>query len=177
MADLITLAEAEEAVKAGGTAPAAQLAQLPRFIAAASNVIQSPELAGPVLYEERTATFNGGRNVLALPAAPATALTVTVDGTAWAAGTFTPDTAAGLVYGAFPAGTQNVVITYSVGSMDAVPENIKLACMEQVMFLWQTSRQGARRDMTDVTYTATGYAVPNKVRDLCRPQMRALGFA
>ena len=176
MADLITLAEAEEAVKAGGTAPAAQLAQLPLFITAASNVIQSPELAGPVLYEERTATFNGGRNILALPAAPATALTVTVGGTAWAAGTFTPDTAAGLVYGAFPAGTQNVVVTYSVGSMDAVPEQIKLACKKLVLHLWQSSRQGATRNAGD-TIMIRGYAVPYEVADLCGTHHKPLGFA
>jgi len=176
--NLISLDEAEEAVRAGGTAPSSVLAQLPKFIAAASNLIQSPDLAGPIVYEERTTTFDGGRAAYVLPAAPATALTVTVGGTALAADYWTADAASGLVRaasGVFTAGQQNVVVTYSVGSADPVPDHIKLACMELVTFLWQGSRQGARRDVDEVI--PLGFAVPNRVRELCRPEHKALGFA
>ena len=176
--NLISLDEAEEAVRAGGTAPSSVLTQLPKFIAAASNLIQSPDLAGPIVYEERTATFDGGRAAYVLPVAPATALTVTVGGTELAADYWTADAAAGLVRaasGVFTAGQQNVVVTYSVGSADPVPDHIKLACMDLVAHLWQTSRQAARLGTDSVV--PMGFAVPNRIRDLCRPEHKALGFA
>ena len=176
--DLISLAEAEEAVRAGGTAPAAVLTQLPKFVTAASSLIQSPDLAGPIVYEERTATFDGGRAAYVLPVAPATATAVTVDGTALATSSWTADTGAGIVrseVGSFASGYQNVVVTYAVGSMDPVPDHIKLACMDLVAHLWQTSRQAARMGTDSVV--PMGFAVPNRIRDLCRPEHKALGFA
>ena len=180
MSDLVTLDEAEDFIKAGGSAPAAQLARLPLFISTASRVIQFPELAGPVAYEVRTKTFNGGRAAYNLPAAPATALTVTVDGATLAASAWIADTDAGIVHaavGTFAAGTQNVVVTYSVGSTDPVPDEIKMACLEQIKFMWQNAVQGARRDLGGEVVEIRGYAVPNKVRDLCAGVHRPIGFA
>lgn len=178
MSDLITLAEAEEAIKAGGSAPAGVLAQLPKFVAAASSLIQSDDLAGPIVYQEKSLTVDGGRAVIHLPHAPATALTVTVGGTLLAATAWVAYTAAGMVKaasGTFASGDQNVVVTYSVGSLDPVPDNLKLACMDLVTHLWQTSRQGARIGTEPIV--PMGFAVPNRIRDLCRPNHMALGFA
>lgn len=180
MYDLVTLDEAEEFVKAGGTAPAAQLARLGFFISVASRVVQFPELAGPVAYEERTKTFNGGRAAYNLPAAPATATAVTVDGSALDSSAWVADVDAGIVWaasGTFAAGTQNVVVTYTVGSTDPVPDEIKMACLEQVKFMWQNAVQGARRDLGGDVVEIRGYAVPNKVRDLCAGVHQSLGFA
>lgn len=175
-AALISVPEAEAFIKAGGSARPGDLAALPAYIATASAVVEA--LAGPVVYEVRTFTkyLSGTLTNLVLPAAPATALSVTVDDVAQSGSAWTEDPTPGIVHGVFGPGT--VVVEYSVGSTDPVPENIKMACKEQVLFLWQTSRNGATRDMTDVTYVGAGYAVPNKVRDLvAATHHRAPGFA
>lgn len=173
---LISVPEAEEAIKAGGSAPAAQLLLLPEYIEAASNRIQEPDLAGPVGYDEKTFTKYLTRTVTAilLPHAPATALTVTVDDVAQASTAWTADPGPGMVHGVFGPGT--VVVTYTVGSLEAVPADIKLACKVLVAWLWQATRQGARRDVDGVLYTP-GFAVPNIVRELCAPHRVELGFA
>ena len=172
---LISIDDALEAVKVGGSAPASTRADIPLYIAAATYVIE--DICGPLVRTLRTARFDGGKSAVVLPAMPVSVLSVTVDGTLLSAADYVVDEDAGIIYYDFPAtALRNVSVSYMVGSATIAP-NLRLACMEQVRFLWQTTRVGTGRAAQELGYTPSGYAVPYMVQGLCAPQNPAPGFA
>ena len=175
MSSLITTDDALAAIRATANPSAQILAELPLFIESASAVIE--DLCGPLAVASRTLVTDGGRTAVALPARDIGVTSVTVDGVVLAADAYDVDAVAGILYSsALAAGRQNVSVVYTVGSA-VLPENLRLACMEQLRFLWQTTRSGTGRAAQDVGYTPAGYAVPFMVQGLCATHMRAPGFA
>lgn len=162
--------------------------QLQTFVDAADRVIE--DITGPVLAASVTETFNGGRQSVVLRSPAASVTSVTVDGTALAAGDFTADLASGVVYSGsttvpttFSYGRQNIVVEYTVGA-DTVDANVKLAALELIRFWWQVGHQGNRPGFDqqasfgyDQTVTPSGFAVPRRVIELCGPNMRRPGIA
>ena len=149
-------------------------ADLPLYIAAASLVIE--DLCGPLVPATLTHKAHGGRPVV-LPHTDVTVESVTVDGVLLAASAYEVDETSGIVYDATSlVGVRNVVVTYAVG-VALLPANLRLACMEQLRFLWQTTRQGTGRAAQELGYTPSGYAVPYMVQGLCASHPRAPGFA
>lgn len=175
----ISVDDAVEAItQGGGTVSNTVRDQLEGYVAAATRVVE--DLVGPVVPETRTWVCDGGSVALGLPDGHVSNVAVTVDGVEVDAAGFTVDETAGIVRStgaAFASGRQNVSVAYDVGYLDEMPGNVRLAVMEQVRFLWQTSRQGATRDAA-VGYTPAGYAVPYLVIGLCEASDRRMpGFA
>lgn len=166
---LISLDDALDAVKANGRAPA-QMTQddLALYVAAATYVIE--DIVGPAVTQQVTYTATGGREAILLPAANVSVSSVVVDGSSWDASLYTVDSGAGIVWaksGAFPATErQNVVVTYTRAT-GVLAANLRLACMEQVRFLWQTAKVGRATAAQDLGYTPSGFAVPYMVQGLC----------
>lgn len=177
---LISVDDAAVAVGQGATLTQAKRDELQLHIAAATMAVE--DLTGPILSTSRTVTRDGGRNAVTLPHTGVSVSSVTVDGTALAASGYVVDSDAGIVYagstgaGVFAWGRANVVVSYTVGD-NVIPPQVRLACMEQVKFLWQVTRQGATRD--DLGYTPSGFAVPRMVQELCATvdATKAPGFA
>lgn len=134
--------------------------QIPAYIAAATLAVEGE--VGPV--EPRTVahTADGGPSV-ALPYWATLVSSVTVDGAAvsgWVA-----DLDAGIVYGPFAPGRQNVVVTFTTG-YTVVPEDAKLATTMVVCDMWAIASQRAPSfdDRTDPSYL-----MPQVVRRLLEP--------
>lgn len=176
---LISVDDAAAAVGQGTTLSQAKRDELQLHIAAASAVVE--DITGPLVKSTRTATRDGGRPAVVLPHTGVTVSSVTVDGTALAASAYVVDSGAGVIYaasGVFASGRANVVVAYTTGD-NVIPPQARLACREQVKFLWQVHYQGATRD--DLGYTPSGFAVPRMVEELCASvestSPRMLGFA
>jgi hypothetical protein len=153
------------------------------YVAATTPVIE--DITGPLIRASKTKTFDGGRDCYLIP--PGSAVTaVNESGTVLAAGDFTVDVDAGIVYAGgqysprvFAPGRQNVTVSYTVGAAE-IPPNVLLAALEEFRFLWQVSQQGTRfggDDEDDTVYTPSGFAVPRMVVQLCAGNRRAPGFA
>ena len=173
MAQAITVEEAVEAITSGGgvVSPTVE-GQLLKYIGAATAAVE--DLAGPLVADTRTATFRGGSVAYSLPVAPVSDVSVEVDGATVTAEHV--DLTAGVVtLASAPSPTATVEVTYDCGYA-TLPDNLRLAVMEQVRFLWQSTRQGATRDAA-TQYTPAGYAVPYMVVGLCDPNPPAPGFA
>jgi hypothetical protein len=173
---LISIDDAAAAVAAGlgGVAiPATQRADLPLYVAAASLVIED-QCGGPLTPQERTYKADGGRPVL-LPEIGVSVVSVAVYGSVRPASSYTVDAAAGIIYGLFPRGLQNVTVTYLPASA-ALPANLQLAVREQLRFLWQTARHGVGNTAQEVGYTPAGYAIPYMVQGLCGAHPKAPGI-
>ena len=174
---LISVEDAVRAVVPTGKMTAEQREQIQLDLAAASVIIE--DLTGPILPATQKARRNGGLSSYLLPHLSVSAVAVSVDGVALAADEVVADGSAGVVWlRSLPAaGFQNVEITYTVGG-GAVPPNVRLACMEQVRFLWQTRRQGSGREAQTLGYTPSGYAIPYMVQGLVEASAQtAPGFA
>ena len=173
---LVSIDDAVRAVVPSGKMSAEQRDAIQLDLAAATIIIE--DLTGPILSSPRTLHRDGGRDTILLPDIGVSGVTVTVDGAALTADGFVADEEAGVVrlVSMPPAGFRNVEIAYSTGS-GAVPANLRLACMEQIRFLWQTRRQGTGREAQELGYTPSGYAVPYMVQGLCSTHSPAPGFA
>lgn len=126
MPDLVTLAEAKEALNIRTTASDAELAA---FIGAVTPIIE--DHAGAVAVRQFTETLVGP----VLRHSPVLSVdSVTVNGSAFT-GYTTTHLEAGLLYGA-PAGA---TVTYTVGR-NPVPEAIKRAALVVLRELWSTQR-------------------------------------
>lgn len=162
--------------------------ELRLYIAATTAVIE--DIVGSVLTTSKTETFDGGTCSVPL-AQRATAITsVVVGGTTLTAGTqYVANLVSGLVYAGstsssstFTSGAQNVVVTYTTGSSSIDP-NVILAAREEVRFLYQIGQQGGRPSLggapTDLSWTPSGFAVPQRVIELCAASAarRMPGFA
>ena len=173
---LVSVDDAAAAVGQGVTLPQARRDEVQLHVAAASAVVE--DITGPLVVSSRTVLRDGGRPVVVLPSVGVSVSSVTVDGTVLAEDAYLVDEDAGLVYataGAFGGGRLAVSVAYTVGT-NVIPAQVRLACMEQVKFLWQVHRQGATRN--DLGYTPSGFAVPRMVLELCESATsKAPGFA
>jgi hypothetical protein len=164
-------------------------AQLPAYVAAASQVVEAD--AGP--FEARTIEHvaDGGPSI-ALPHRPTAVSKVEVAGAAGHSlvdGFVVPsssfseingwvvDLTAGIVYGPFPSGRQNIRVTFTVGyAAENVPEAAKLAATMVAADKWAIASQRAPGldDQVDPSYL-----MPRAVRDLLAPfrSKRMPGFA
>lgn len=148
--------------------------ELRLYIAAATQIVE--DIVGPVLVDTVTETRSGGRQAIALYQLPAAITSVTEDGTLVAATGYCLDEAGVLWRGATPqsgywsTGARNVVIAYTVGSA-VLPAGIIAAARELVQHLVTSGQQSWRPPYgsEEVVYTPSGFAVPNRVRDLLAP--------
>lgn len=184
---LTTAAEVAAMLRWGTAEQTKYAGQLPAYIAAASQIIESE--AGP--FEARTVEhIADGAPSIALPTRVNEVETVLVgsstDG-AWVDGYYVPvndwaspatwtlDAAAGIVYGPFPRGRQNIKITYTTGyAADAIPEAAKLAATMVAVDMWAVASQrtSSLDDQVDPSYL-----MPKVVRNLLAPFKTMPGFA
>lgn len=151
--------------------------ELRLYIAATTEVIE--DIVGSVLAVTATETFDGGNSAVLLSQRASAITSVTVSGTAQTAGTqYVANLTSGIVYagssttyGTFTAGRQNVVVAYTTGSSSIDP-NVILAAREEVRFLYQIGQQGGRPSLggapQDLSWTPSGFAVPQRVIELCQ---------
>lgn len=137
----------------------------------------------PVQSVQSVTEYVGGNTAqaLTLAANPAAATTYsyTLD---IETGTLTRRVGTGQSY-PFTAGDDNIVVTYTAG-FAAVPANVRLAALFQAAHLYQSSQLGGRPSWAgagnqgdDGYSTSSGYAIPNRVRELLEPNNRIAGFA
>lgn len=174
---LITLAEAKLSIFNSATSTAND-ADVEAYIEAATPVIE--DITGPMLRREVTVALDGGRPSVLLPWPVNSVVSVTVGGVA--STDHTVSLASGIIYAgsSFAAGVSNVVVVASIGPA-TIPPNVKLATRELVRFWWQQGRQGNRpafgNDGADSVDVPSGFAVPRRVVELCKPNRRVDGFA
>jgi hypothetical protein len=181
---LCTLDEVKKSIF-NGTAAAASADEddLSDYISAATPVIE--DITGPMFVRDETRTRNGGKPAIAMPFPFTAVVSLTENGAPVT--DFSPNPAAGLIYAGtastprtFQRGNANIQATVTVGS-DPIPPNVVLATRELVRFWWQQGRQGNRPafgdQSTDTVQTPSGFAVPRRVLELCRPNRQAGGFA
>lgn len=179
---LIPLKEAEDGLQWTSSTPAERSKDLRLYVAAATPVIE--DITGPMLAREEVFTTWGGGSAVVLPGNPSSVVSVAVNGTAVTE--FVADLNAGILYAGsrlapvrFAPG--DVVVTYTVGEQ-TIPPNIRLAVRELVRHWWQIGMQspgGAMRGSGaegDV-FTPSGYAVPRRVMELCKPDQKIGSFA
>ena len=170
---LISIEDAADALQWRGPDIAAKGDTLAIYVAAATEVIE--DITGSILIRTIVQPADGGRTGVPLWERPSSIDSVIVNGTASTA--YVPNLNAGIVYadgrrGRFPDGVQNVVITYTVGGKD-IPPSIRLAARELVRHLWQLGQQGATPQPAPTSnpqqsgMTRSGFAVPNRVIELC----------
>lgn len=181
---LISIDDAADALKWGAADKKANLDTLAIYVAAATEVIE--DITGAILIRTVVQPADGGRTGVALWERPSSIDSVTVNGSA-ATGYVTNMNAA-IVYadgsgGRFADGVQNVVITYQTGA-EAVPSAIRLAARELVRHLWQLGQQQANTQTPAYTpntqqsgMTRSGFAVPNRVIELCGSHYSLPGIA
>lgn len=154
---------------------------LAAYVAAASEIVESD--AGP--FEQRTVEHiaDGAKSIL-LPyrvsAVESVAVKTDADGYEWVDGYYVPgggwsaldgwavNLRAGIVhslYGGFPAGRQNIKVTFTTG-FETVPEAAKLAATMVAADKWAIASQRAPGfdDQVDPVYL-----MPRAVRDLLAP--------
>lgn len=147
--------------------------ELRLYIAAATQVIE--DIVGTMLTMTVTETFDGGTRSLLLAQVPSAITSVTVNGTATT--NYVANLSSGIIFAGsqttpwiFQEGYQNVVVTYATG-VQQIPPNIILAAREEVRFLYQIGQQGGRPSLggtpPDLSWTPSGFAVPQRVIELC----------
>lgn len=172
-------------------------AELLRFIDAVIPVIE--HLVGPVLPRTVTEVYDGGTTTLSLRSYPVLAVTrvreysgpsyAELEAHALGASTdgYVLDAGAGLLSrgwgGPFLYGRRNVEVVYEVGR-DPIEEDIRLAAKELVAHWWGWSQVGRAAggalgalqgdgDELAPTTAGLGYAIPNRVKQMLAPFMRA----
>jgi hypothetical protein len=178
-------------VRASTSGPLVSLNQVKQFLGIGSTDVARDELLRDHLeaattrcetftgqtWRRRTVvdTFDGGKTGVILRKGPVISVTTVVDsGGILAAGSYTPDTNAGIVYrgstlGPIPfiRGHQNVVVTYVVG-MPIVEPHIISGVLEMCRALWNAQRGGSGGPSqggngSDVWVTRNGVSVPQRV--------------
>ena len=145
--------------------------QLPAYIEAASEWVE--RTTGPFESGTQTHVADGGCGKILLPIRPASVTSVMVGEEAVT--DYTVDLNAGIVYAAFADGRQNVTITYTVGG--PVPAPVKLAATMLACHLWEVASQKGPALDNEWTAVPTGFAVPNRVKELLAPYTQMPGFA
>lgn len=184
---IISLAEARAALNVPSTTLVND-DELLGYLASATIVVES--LIGSILVASRSETWSGnGRAALALSQHPTAITSVVEDGVTLPATGYCYDEAGLLWRGSQPGSAQwsahaprNVVVTFTVGAA-VVPANVVKAAANLIRHWWDSGLQqsyyvAGEPDMATTTSIA-GYAVPNFVVDLLKPNManRVPGFA
>jgi hypothetical protein len=155
------------------------------YLEAATPVIE--EICGPIVRRTVTIRRNGGKTAVLLPHWFDDVESVTEDGVSIT--DYRPDGESGIIHAGlqhaqrrFEAGIRNVIATVSTGyEPEDVPPNVQLATRELVRFTWQQGRQGTRPGYgepdADTVDLPSGFAVPRRVMEFCRPHRRYGGFA
>jgi hypothetical protein len=167
--------------------------ELQRFIDAADPVVEN--IVGPVNQADFDEFYDGGWPSIVLRHAPVlTVDTVTeyagqVPTTLTAAAT--PDVAVstsymldpdGIIYRAWPGasrlfavGSRNIRVQYTAGR-EAVPPNVKLATLELIRHLYQSTQQSGRPAFggaaEDQPWAPASFAIPTRVIELLEPYRR-----
>lgn len=177
--------------------------ELQGFILAAGELAR--DVVGPVLAEARTEWHNGGSTTVSLdsqPVASVQSVTEYVAATSWdlteqPLGTstdsygYTVDLDLGVIVRRavgdaipFPRGTKNVRVVYTAGRGGMVTWAIRLGALELIRHLWQLTQQGGRLKWaktgaldTDSSIVPMGFALPQRVLDLWKPEKRPPGIA
>lgn len=185
----LTTTEDVAALLGWGTAEvAARGSELTAFVNAASEVVESE--AGPFEEREVEHTADGGSSIqLPYRVSQVSSVQTAADtGYEWVDGFYVPtegwqtdvswtlDKAAGIIYGAFPHGRQNVKVTFTTG-LDPVPESAKLATAMLAAHLWEVAAQRGPAVSNEWTPVPTGFAVPNRVKELLAQFTVMPGFA
>jgi hypothetical protein len=154
------------------------------YIATATHVIE--DIVGTVLIRTIVQPADGGRTGVLLWERPASIDSVTVDGEPTT--NYIVNVNAAILYAKpagsqFPPGLQNIIVTYKTGGTGIAP-NIQLAARELVRHLWQVGQQvpaqpGPTGDYAQqpMGMTPSGFAVPKRVLELCRPTYSLPGMA
>ncbi|MBW9118882.1 hypothetical protein JNB63_02120 [Microbacterium trichothecenolyticum] len=171
---LISLEDAMDSLKWLGAQRNADGPKLRLYVAAATEVIE--DITGAVLQRTVEQIADGGRTGVALWERPSEIVTVTVDGNATT--DYIANLNAAIVYAKpagsrFAPGLQNVVITYRVGG-SAIAPSIQLGARELIRHLWQVGQQALTTnpaemvtlDPRQMSFTRSGFAVPNRVIEL-----------
>jgi hypothetical protein len=189
---IASLAEAREYLNF--TSDTSHDTELQRFIDAADPVIE--DIVGPVNTVQVTEWYDGGRPYIVLRQNPVvtvdsiteysgatgTALTATTSPADAGSWTYTFDTDDGILYRVtsagssfFANGANNVKVVYTVGR-SPVPTNIKLAALELIRHLYQSTQQGGRPQFggagEEGPWAPAGFAVPTRVIELLAPHRR-----
>lgn len=172
---LISLDDAIESLRWPPPMAAKNSDMLRLYVAAATEVIE--DIVGAVLVRTIVQPADGGRTGVALWERPSSIVSVTVGGSDYTGHIVNLN--AGIVYadgdsGRFPDGRQNIVVTYRTG-LEAIPPSIQLATRELIRHLWQVGQQALTGDgspsydpaTNQTTNTRSGFAVPNRVIELC----------
>lgn len=180
----------------------AQDDELQGFISAASEMAR--DVVGPVLGEQHTQWFDGGRPSVVPDWLPLVsvesvtefygqsqfALTEQPLGAQNSAFGYTVDYITGQItrrtFGGAPArfaaGAKNVQVVYTSGT-GTVPYSVRLGALELIRHLWSMSQQGGVPRVgiasmsDDSTRVPTGFALPNRVLELWQPYRRPPGIA
>lgn len=173
---LISLEDAYSGLKWNPASIAADGEKLRLYIAAATDVIE--DITGAILIRSIEQPSDGGRTGVLLWERPLGDVTVTVDGKPYTGHRVNHN--AGIVYASardeyFPPGRQNILITYRTGTEQVSP-SIQLAARELVRHLWQVGQQAQQSsepvhlNAKTTGLTRSGFAVPNRVIELCGNQ-------
>jgi hypothetical protein len=182
---LISLNDAMESLQWTNAQRVEDGPKLRLYVAAATDVIE--DITGAVLARTVEQHADGGRTGVLLWERPAEIISVTVNGTPTES--YIPNLNAAIVYSKpdgsrFAQGRQNIVITYRVGG-EKVSPSIQLGTRELVRHLWQVGQQALRGDGAEqinldprqMSFTRTGFAVPNRVIELIGNQHALPGIA
>lgn len=178
-------------------------AELQGFILAAGEMAR--DIVGPLLPEQHTEFFDGGRSGIVpdwLPLASVQSVTEfyglsqfplteqPLDAQSSAFG-FTVDYATGQItrrtFGGAPArfaiGAKNIKVVYTAVLSGAIPWTVRLGALELIRHLWSLTQQGGlqRVGMSSADVESgrvpTGFALPQRVRELWQPCKRPPGIA
>lgn len=170
---IISLDDGRAALNMPPNTPQSTLEDLRLYLCAATPVIE--DIVGPVLVRTITQTVQKNWSFAALyERAAALVSVVNADASVVPATSYTFDAAAGLITFSAPT-SQVVTITYTSGSA-IIPQNVRLAAQELVRHLWQV-KQRPQAPTPGEAYTPSGFAVPKRVIELCKPSAKVGGFA
>jgi hypothetical protein len=158
----------------------------------ASTTVVIEDVAGTVLVKPVTQTTDGGRRAIVLwhKITPSTEISVVANDTTLVEGRdFVVDRAAAIIYAgsktsrsAFPSGQLNIDITYSTGEA-VIPPNIEQAAIEFMKHQWQIGHQAVHAEWSNdpseddsLVNTPSGFLIPRRVMQLCRPAHPLPGF-
>lgn len=179
------------------TADASYTSRLVRFLASSKDVIEF--ITGPIIAQTRVEMFDGGSTAIVLPyrwVKSITSITETVGPITYTLTeqplTSSPVDAWGYTWDRithkivrrssgidvpFMSGQQNIIVTYVLG-MAVVPQVLQDACGELIRHWWshgQVSYTSPFMPGDDGEVPVTnimGYAIPNRVIEMCQPYAR-----
>ena len=174
--------------------------ELQQFIDASTSVIE--RITGPVIVQTFTEYFDGGCMAITLNHLPLVSVSSVVEtmgdvnytlaaitlGSGTSNYAYSLDTNIGQIVrrvanaaATFADGVKNVKVTYTAGR-SRIPGNVRLATLMLIQHWWsqsQYNRQGGRPNLggDDVMNMGSGFAIPNRVRELLQPDPDIPGVA